>query len=148
MLRGATRRKPRARPPDKATEGGITVAPSACPARRHAAHYAKTARRTDELKRTGSNNDRENTIMNTTGAEFLVAVAIVTSAAVVQIREHVQPDHGVATSTPHSVDAAPSSCEPSRNGIVPAACEAARDQRPAEQVPLPLPKRVTTQVWV
>ncbi|CAH2898785.1 MAG: hypothetical protein PPHEMADM_3497 [uncultured Paraburkholderia sp.] len=135
-------------PPDKATEGGIAVAPHACPARRHASHQAKTARRTDELKRRGSNNDRENTIINTTGAEFLVAVAIVTSAAVVQIREHVQPDHGVATSTPRSVDAAPSSCEPSRNGIVPASCEPAREQRPAEHVPLPLRKRGTAQIWV
>ncbi|MEX3762359.1 hypothetical protein [Paraburkholderia phenoliruptrix] len=86
--------------------------------------------------------------MNTTGAEFLVAVAIVTSAAVVQIREHVQPDHGVATSTPRGLDAAPSSCEPSGNGIVPAACEAARDQHPAEHAPLPLPKRGAAQMWV
>ncbi|CAH2909482.1 MAG: hypothetical protein CPSOU_1583 [uncultured Paraburkholderia sp.] len=86
--------------------------------------------------------------MKITGAEFLVAVAIVTSAAVLQIREHVQLDHGVAASIPRSVDAAPSSCEPSRNGIVPASCEPARGQRPAEHVPLPLRKRGTTQIWV
>ncbi|WP_027798482.1 hypothetical protein [Paraburkholderia dilworthii] len=84
--------------------------------------------------------------MKTRSAELLAAVAIVTSAAVLQIREHVMPHQGIAASTRDSVQTAPSSCEGSSNGMMPASCEPTRDERSAEHAPLP--RRGASRIWV
>ncbi|MBW9102254.1 hypothetical protein [Paraburkholderia phenoliruptrix] len=83
--------------------------------------------------------------MKISSAEFLATVAIVSSAAVLQLRQHAQPDENLATSAPQSVEVAPSSCERARDGVIPASCEAAREQRPAEHAP---PQRGAARIWV
>jgi len=100
-----------------------------------------------ELKRIAGSNDRESNIMKISSAELLATVAIVTSAGVFQIRQHMEPPTGVAASTPESVRTAPSSCGTSGNGIIPASCEPAREQPPTEHA-LPLPQRGAARVWV
>jgi hypothetical protein len=92
-------------------------------------------------------NDRESNIMNISSAELLAAVAIVTSAGVFQIRQHMEPHAGVTASTPDNVRTAPSSCGTSGNGIIPASCEPAREQPPTEHA-VPLPQRGTARIWV
>jgi len=83
--------------------------------------------------------------MKISSAEFLAAVAIVSSAAVWQLRQHPQADESLATGAPQSVEVAPASCERARSGIIPASCEAAREQRPAEHAP---PQRGAARIWV
>ncbi|MFM0204565.1 hypothetical protein PQR53_32520 [Paraburkholderia fungorum] len=63
-------------------------------------------------------------------AEYLVAIAIVTSAGVLQIREHMQPLEAPAASAQ-----AASSCGITRDGLVPAACEPTRSERQVERAP-------------
>ncbi|HEX7934716.1 MAG TPA: hypothetical protein VF573_16780 [Paraburkholderia sp.] len=84
--------------------------------------------------------------MNMRKAEFLVGVAIVTSAGVMQIREHMQPREVVGASAAQSVQTAPSSCVPVRHGVMPASCEPTREARPARHAPLP--SHGATAVWV
>jgi hypothetical protein len=75
--------------------------------------------------------------------EFLVGVAIVASAAVLQIREHVQ----VQDAPPANAQAPMSSCGPSHDGLVPAGCEQpTRDQRQPEHMTQPL--HGARQIWV
>ncbi|MEC5406281.1 hypothetical protein VOM14_12060 [Paraburkholderia sp. MPAMCS5] len=74
--------------------------------------------------------------MNMRTAEFLVGVAIVTSAGVMQIREHMQPREAVGASAAQSAQTAPSSCAPGRHGVVPASCEPTREARPARHAPM------------
>ncbi|WP_206002397.1 hypothetical protein [Paraburkholderia antibiotica] len=65
----------------------------------------------------------------TASMKFLAMVAIVTSATVLQIREHVAPPD-----TAHTDNAAAmSDCERIRDGFAPAACERSKDQRQVEQ---------------
>jgi len=73
--------------------------------------------------------------MKISSAELLATVAIVTSAGVFQIRQHMEPPTGVTASTPESVRTAPSSCGTSRNGIIPASCEPAVARAPARMKP-------------
>ena len=84
--------------------------------------------------------------MKTRSAELLAAIAIVTSAAVLQIREHVKPHQGITASTRDTAQTAPSSCEGSPNGVMPASCEPTRDERPAQHAPLP--RRGASRIWV
>jgi hypothetical protein len=55
-------------------------------------------------------------------AEFLLAVAIVTSAAVMQVREHM------LTTAPHAAVQA-TSCEAKHDGLAPASCAVMRGER-------------------
>ncbi|MFM0627086.1 hypothetical protein [Paraburkholderia xenovorans] len=80
--------------------------------------------------------------MKIRSAEFLAAVAIITSAAVMQIREHVQ-----VQATPSSnAQAMSPSCGVTHDGFVPAACEPTRDERRVDRAPQP--PRNAPQVWV
>ncbi|HZZ12685.1 MAG TPA: hypothetical protein VFE79_18525 [Paraburkholderia sp.] len=73
-------------------------------------------------------------------AELLVAVAIVTSAAVMQIREHVLPHEA------QMGDAPSASCGVKHDGLVPAGCEPTRDEQPVDR---PAQARhAAPQVWV
>nr|WKF61547.1 hypothetical protein HUO10_006078 [Paraburkholderia busanensis] len=89
-------------------------------------------------------------------AEFLVAVAIISSATVMQIREHLRQPDGQAASEEHAA----TSCGAMHEGLMPASCEAtrderntrdagatrhARDQRQVDRAPQP---RVTPRIWV
>ena len=65
-------------------------------------------------------------------AEFLVAVAIVTSAAVMQIREHLLQHE----SPPASINNMSATCGTMHEGLVPAGCEATGDNRPVDRAPL------------
>jgi hypothetical protein len=69
--------------------------------------------------------------------EYLVAIAIVTSAGVLQIREHMQ-----VTGTPVASARAASSCGVAHDGLVPASCEPTRGERTQE------PQRNATRIWV
>jgi hypothetical protein len=80
--------------------------------------------------------------MKIRSAEFLAGVAIVTSAAVMQIREHV-PVQEASTS---KAQATSPSCGVRHDGFVPAACEPTRDERQVERAPQP--QRKAPQVWV
>ncbi|TDY21622.1 hypothetical protein B0G81_1850 [Paraburkholderia sp. BL6665CI2N2] len=80
--------------------------------------------------------------MKIRSAEFLAAVAIISSATVMQIREHV-----LAQETPVSQAQATSpSCGLTHDGLVSAACEATRDKRQVDRAPQP--QRNAPQVWV
>ncbi|WOD15694.1 hypothetical protein [Paraburkholderia kirstenboschensis] len=84
--------------------------------------------------------------MKIRSAELLAVVAIVTSASVLQIREHMQPPDSTAASARASAQAAPSTCESSRKGVMPASCEPTRDERPAHHAPVP--QRGAARTWV
>jgi len=72
-------------------------------------------------------------------AEFLLAVAIVTSAAVMQIREYMLKD------APH--DTVPTlSCDTPHQALAPAACAAVRSERPADGATRP--QQSTLRIWV
>lgn len=60
--------------------------------------------------------------MKIRSAEFLALVAIVTSATVLQIREHMPQDRSI-----HATQAASCGAMREGNGLLPAACEATRD---------------------
>lgn len=75
-------------------------------------------------------------------AEFLVAIAIVTSAAVLQIREHMQ-SHDVASA---NSEATRTVCGGTGNGLVPASCEPTRDERPTNSAPQQ--QHGAPQIWV
>lgn len=78
-----------------------------------------------------------------TGAECLVCVAIVSSAVALQIREHVQ----MRDSSPTNPQAQVSSCERSRDGVMPAACEQpTRNERQTDEITR-APHRAR-QIWV
>jgi hypothetical protein len=62
-------------------------------------------------------------------AEWLAAVAIITSATVLQIREHMLV-HAALPATP---EAAQTSCDMPRSGLVLAACEPTRGEAPASR---------------
>jgi hypothetical protein len=79
--------------------------------------------------------------MKIRSAEYLAAIAIVTSAAVLQIREHMQPQEAPVASAQ-----AASSCGVRHDGLVPAACEATRDERQVDRAPQPQHNR--PRIWV
>ncbi|WP_168790279.1 hypothetical protein [Paraburkholderia aromaticivorans] len=80
--------------------------------------------------------------MKIRSAEFLAAVAIISSAAVMQIREHV-----LAQEAPSSnAQATSPSCGVTHDGFVPAACEPTRDKRQVDRAPQP--QRDAPQIWV
>jgi hypothetical protein len=73
-------------------------------------------------------------------AEFLLAVAIVTSAAVMQIREYVlktAPQDAVQTL----------SCETPHQGLAPAACAAMRSEHPVDGGAT-RPQQSAPRIWV
>lgn len=76
--------------------------------------------------------------------EFLAAIAIITSATVMQIREHMQP-HEAPAATP---EAAQLSCEMPRSGLVLAACEPTRGEAPAEHDRAAPHLRSASKIWV
>ncbi|OLL28331.1 hypothetical protein BTH42_27740 [Burkholderia sp. SRS-W-2-2016] len=66
----------------------------------------------------------------TASMKFLAMIAIVTSATVMQIREHVAPPDTVRAGESNSM----SGCTGTHGGFTPAACERLRDDRqPVEQ---------------
>lgn len=79
-------------------------------------------------------------------AEWLVAIAIVTSATVMQIREHLLVDDA----PPATPEAAQLSCEMPRGGLVLAACEPTRGEVPAshDQDRATQHLRSTSKIWV
>ncbi|MFM0237543.1 hypothetical protein [Paraburkholderia phytofirmans] len=80
--------------------------------------------------------------MKIRSAEFLAAVAIISSAAVIQIREHV-----LAQETPASnAQAVSPPCGVTHQGLVPAACEPTREKRQVDRAPQP--QRSAPQIWV
>jgi hypothetical protein len=72
-------------------------------------------------------------------AEFLLAVAIVTSAAVMQVREYVlrTASQGAAQTL---------TCGATRQGLAPAACAAVRGERSVEGAAHP--QQTALRVWV
>src|SRR3569833_912278 len=98
-----------------------------------------------QIEKNGQATTTGRNIMKIRSAEWLVAVAIVSSASVLQIREHMQPHDSAAASTSASAQAAPSTCEGSRKGVMPASCEPTRDQRPADHAPSP--QRGAARIW-
>jgi hypothetical protein len=85
--------------------------------------------------------------------EFLVAVAIISSATAIQIREYMQP-HPPAAADEQSAPQLATLCGMSRNGVIPAACETMRGSEheqknePARTGRTPDTPRATSQVWV
>jgi hypothetical protein len=87
----------------------------------------------------GTQHRQRELIMKIRRAEFLLAVAIVTSAAVMQIREYV------LNAAPH--DAVQTlSCGTSHQGLVPAACAAVRSEHPVDGAARPQPS--APRIWV
>lgn len=80
--------------------------------------------------------------MKIRSAECLVAVAIITSAAVMQIREQVQAPQAPSP----NAQATSRSCGVTHDGFVPAACEPTRDERQMDRAPQP--QRNAPPVWV
>jgi hypothetical protein len=77
-------------------------------------------------------------------AEFLAAVAIITSATVMQIREHMRaPEPGSATP-----QAAQLTCEMPRSGLLLTACEPTRSEAPAEQDRATRHLHSASKIWV
>ena len=74
-------------------------------------------------------------------AEFLLAVAIITSAAVMQIREHT-------LKTPaQNADATPTpTCGVTQPGLAPASCAATRNERAVEGAPHV--RQAAPRIWV
>lgn len=72
-------------------------------------------------------------------AEFLLAVAIVTSAAVLQIREHM-------LKAPAQSPVAALSCGAVQPGLAPASCAVTRSERAVEGAPRT--HQTTPQIWV
>ncbi|MFM0169610.1 hypothetical protein [Paraburkholderia sediminicola] len=80
--------------------------------------------------------------MKIRSAEFLAAVAIIASATVMQIREHLQ----VPEAPSSNAQAMSPSCGVTHEGFVPAACEPTRDERQVDRAPQP--RRNAPQGWV
>lgn len=76
-------------------------------------------------------------------AEFLAAIAIVTSAAVMQIREHVQAHDA----PPANAQASLPACTTAHDGFTPAGCEATRGEGQVEHA-LPSQHDARRQIWV
>jgi hypothetical protein len=84
----------------------------------------------------------ENTMKKIRSAEWLVGVAIIASAAALQIREHVQ----VQDAPPANAQAPMSSCGPLHDGLVPAGCEQpTHDERQTEHTTQP--PQGARQIW-
>ncbi|MFL9902012.1 hypothetical protein PQR71_28360 [Paraburkholderia fungorum] len=82
--------------------------------------------------------------MKIRSADYLVAIAIVTSAGVLQIREHMQP----LEAPPASAQTA-SSCGVTHDGLVSAACEPTRsERRQVERAPQPQAQHNAARLWV
>ncbi|MEZ0604019.1 hypothetical protein ACAX43_17945 [Paraburkholderia sp. IW21] len=79
--------------------------------------------------------------MKIRSAELLVAVAIVTSATVMQIREHMEQHDAPAA----SAQAVPS-CGVKHDGLTAAACEPTRDEGHADRASQP--RRDALRLWV
>lgn len=80
--------------------------------------------------------------MKLRSTEFLAAIAIITSAAVVQIREDM-PAREAASASEQTTS--PPSCGITRDGLMPAACEPTSDDRQDPAVPR---RRSASQIWV
>jgi hypothetical protein len=70
-----------------------------------------------------------NTMKKIRSAEYLVAVAIITSATVMQIREHMQPPQAPSAQP----NAAQLSCAATPGGVLLTACEATHEKVPANR---------------
>ncbi|AIP36462.1 hypothetical protein DR64_6486 [Paraburkholderia xenovorans LB400] len=79
--------------------------------------------------------------MKIRSTEFLAAVAIITSATVLQIREHM-PAHEATSASAQTESPA---CRMTRDGLVPAACEPTRDDHQEPAMPR---QRSAPQIWV
>jgi hypothetical protein len=76
-------------------------------------------------------------------AQFLAAVAIISSASVMQIREYMQSSETSRTNAP----AALPSCRAARDGLTPARCEPTRGERQMEREIRPQ-HDAQRQLWV
>jgi hypothetical protein len=85
------------------------------------------------------------TMKKISSAEWLAAVAIITSATVMQIREHMQT-HDVPSANPAA--AAQLACETTHSGLVLAACEPTRSEAPAAQNRATRHLRSVSNIWV
>lgn len=94
----------------------------------------------DELKTMGRQK-RLGAEVKIRKTEYLIAIAIITSAAVLQIREHMQPHD-----RPSADVQAMSPCGITHNGLAPAACEPTRDKRQVDRAPEP--HHSAPQMWV
>ncbi|KXU82290.1 hypothetical protein CI15_32565 [Paraburkholderia monticola] len=77
----------------------------------------------------------------TSSMKFLAAVAIVSSAIVMQIRAHVASPEAA----PDQARAAMSTCGNAHDGITPASCDSMRRERQPERQQ---PPHVARQLWV
>jgi hypothetical protein len=80
--------------------------------------------------------------MKIRSTECLVAVAIITSATVMQIREHMQPREAASP----SAQVASPSCGATHDGPVPAACEPTSDDHQTDRTTRR--PRSAPQIWV
>ncbi|MFM0736197.1 hypothetical protein PQQ51_02975 [Paraburkholderia xenovorans] len=78
--------------------------------------------------------------MKIRSTEFLVGVAIVTSAAVLQIREHTLPQDAPSSATPALA------CGAAHDGLVPAGCEPTRGERETDRAQKQA--RGAQRIWV
>ena len=78
-----------------------------------------------------------------TSVKFLAAVAIVTSATVLQIREHGQSNDAPSTNAATTM----SSCSSTRDGLTPARCEPTRGERQLDRA-TQQHGHGTRQIWV
>ncbi|MFM0339627.1 hypothetical protein [Paraburkholderia fungorum] len=78
--------------------------------------------------------------MKIRSAEWLAAVAIVTSASVLQIREHMQSYEAP------SVAPQASFCGARHDGLIPAGCEPARNEQWMDRAALP--QHNAPRIWV
>ncbi|RFU44647.1 hypothetical protein [Paraburkholderia sp. DHOC27] len=74
-------------------------------------------------------------------AEFLLAVAIVTSAVVLQVREYM-----LKAPTQEQGSVATLSCDSTQPGLAPASCATPRNQQPVDGAGRP--HHATSQIWV
>jgi hypothetical protein len=108
----------------------------------HACNATTHCKTCQWIENNGQATTTGNITMKIRSAEFLAAVAIITSAAVMQIREQVQ----VREAPSANAQATSPSCGVMHDGLVPAACEPTRDERQVERAPQP--QRNAPQVWV
>jgi hypothetical protein len=89
-------------------------------------------------------------------AECLLLVAMVTSAVVMQIREHTLPashTHAATQETAQREYAGqakqPEACGENRNGLLPTACETRRDEQTIDNsIALSTHRLRSTRIWV
>lgn len=91
------------------------------------------------------NNDREPYMKKFSSTAFLAAVAVVSSATVMQIRD----DLPSADASPANAQATMSSCGTARDGLLPASCEPTPTRGERQMAPTTQPQQgARRQIWV